>query len=239
MLPKAVSNRRRCDCWVKTAAKSNTLKFIPTWWKPITAPPSNYPSVWLQQKGTKMKKTLTTLALLLASSSVWAEQQCLDGLTPTASNARFSYSDLGTVTDKQTGLTWMRCAVGQQWNQAQERCEGEAQLENWQSALQTAQAVDDENANHALFNFAGKRGWRMANIKELVSLTEAACHSPSLNARAWGSAYTVELGNLAVYIWSNTPSTQGASALSFDSANGEVYHHAQTQGLSVLLVTEQ
>lgn len=186
-----------------------------------------------------MKKTLVSLALMMASSSVFAEQQCFDDLTRTAPNTRFSYSELGTVTDHQTGLTWMRCAIGQQWNQDQQRCDGEAQLENWQSALQTAQAVDDEQANHRLFQFAGKRGWRMPNIKELVSLSEAACHSPSMNGRAFGSAYTVELGSLATYIWSNTPSTQGAAALSFESANGEVYHHPHSMTFSVLLVTEQ
>lgn len=186
-----------------------------------------------------MKKMFITVSLLFISLTALAQQQCLHSMALSAPNTRFDYSNQGIVKDKLTGLTWMRCAVGQQWDADLDRCLGDATLENWQGALQTAQAVDDPNANHPLYQFAGKQGWRMPNIKELVSLSEMACYSPSMNDRVWGSAYDVEPGDLAGYIWSNTPSTQEASALSFDSVNGEVIHHSHNFAFSMLMVTEQ
>jgi hypothetical protein len=189
-----------------------------------------------------MKRLITALTLILASQAAMAAQECSTDFEKTAPNSRYFYSALGTVTDLKTGLTWMQCPIGTVWDASSRTCNGDANKETWQSALLTAQQIQNELGNHALHNFAGKTGWRLPNIKELVALTERACHSPAMNNTAFASGYTLELGDYAGYIWSNTPSGDGANVLVFDSINGEVYNWnplEPTNAFSTLLVTDE
>ena len=189
-----------------------------------------------------MKKLITVLSLALASQTVMAAQECSTDFAKTAPNTRYTYSDNGTVTDLKTGLTWMRCPVGSTWNAANEACDGAATKMSWQLALSTAEQIRNESGNHALHDFAGKKNWRLPNIKELVALTERACHSPAMNGTAFASGYTLEVGDYAGYIWSNTPNGDGSNVMVFDSFNGEVYNWnplESTNISSVLLVTDE
>ncbi|MCR9936254.1 DUF1566 domain-containing protein [Vibrio antiquarius] len=189
-----------------------------------------------------MKKLITALSLVLASQVAMAAQECSTEFAKTAPNTRYTYSDKGTVTDLKTGLTWMRCPVGMTWNAANEVCDGAATKMSWQFALSTAQQIRNPSGNHPLYNFAGKKNWRLANIKELVALTERACHSPAMNQTAFASGYTLEVGDTAGYIWSNTPNGDGTNVMVFDSVNGEVYNWSPlepTNTFSVLLVTDE
>jgi hypothetical protein len=61
------------------------------------------------------------------------------------------------VTDKLTGLVWQRCAVGMTWNNTSRTCSGTATQFKWQGAL-------------AYIRANAKGGWRIPNIKELVSI---------------------------------------------------------------------
>ncbi|OUD14415.1 DUF1566 domain-containing protein [Thioflexithrix psekupsensis] len=61
----------------------------------------------------------------------------------------------GTITDIKTNLQWMRCLIGQEWQDG--RCQGEAQEMNW------------HNAQKLKINFAGYNDWRVATIEELLS----------------------------------------------------------------------
>jgi hypothetical protein len=113
---------------------------------------------------------------------------------------------------------------------------------SWQLALSTAEQIRNESGNHALHDFAGKENWRLPNIKELVALTERACHSPAMNGTAFESGYTIEAGDYAGYIWSNTPNGDGSNVMVFDSVNGEVYNWSPlepTYIFSLLLVTDE
>lgn len=189
-----------------------------------------------------MKKLITALSLVLASQAVMAAQECSTDFGKTAPNSRYTYSDVGKVTDLKTGLTWMRCPVGSTWNAANEACDGAATKMSWQLALSTAEQIRNESGNHALHDFAGKKNWRLPNIKELVALTERACHSPAMNGTAFASGYTLEVGDYAGYIWSNTPNGDGSNVMVFDSFNGEVYNWnplEPTNTFSVLLVTDE
>lgn len=60
-----------------------------------------------------MKKLITALSLVLASQAAMAAQECSTDFGKTAPNSRYTYSDVGTVTDLKTGLTWMRCLLAQ------------------------------------------------------------------------------------------------------------------------------
>ena len=77
----------------------------------------------------------------------------------------FVNNDDGTVIDTTTGLMWMRCAYGLQWN-------GSTCLSdhlggyNWKTALLGVQDLNGKGG------FAGHVDWRIPNIKELASIVE-------------------------------------------------------------------
>ncbi|OEF22377.1 DUF1566 domain-containing protein [Aliivibrio logei] len=185
-----------------------------------------------------MNKFMFTALISLFSITAFA-QECSADLSRSAANSRYINFDNGTVADSLTGLTWMRCPLGKQWNNISQECEGSTETYFWQSALTMIASINDANGNHQLHEFAGIKKWRMPNIKELMSLKERACYSPAVNTKAFGKAFDYEVGDLAGYIWSNTPSNNGNEVYSFDTPNGEVlsYNPAQHK-LSVLLVAE-
>ena len=115
----------------------------------------------------------------------------------TSSQAQFRVNLDNTVSDQHSGLTWMRCPVGYNWQENSLACEdsiGEAQVFTWQEALQYAS------------NFAqiSHQAWRLPNTKELESLVNRRRHSPALD-----TAIFSELEVLTQ--WSATPATDGNS----------------------------
>lgn len=104
--------------------------------------------------------------------SVHAGQYCLPVTLHTSTLASTtSYVDNrdGTVTDSSKGLMWMRCSLGQQWQD--DRCRGEAQLEPYQHFVREVGQIQ----------FAGYRDWRIPTVKELDSITELQCERPAIN----------------------------------------------------------
>lgn len=71
---------------------------------------------------------------------------------------RYIIHNDGTVTDKETGLQWMRCSLGQTWNG--NGCSG------------NHLKLSMQDAAYAAFNsrFLGKADWRLPTIDELKSL---------------------------------------------------------------------
>ncbi|EIA3112217.1 TPA: DUF1566 domain-containing protein [Vibrio cholerae] len=127
---------------------------------------------------------------------------------------RYYDNEDGTITDKKTGLVWMRCSFGQSWNG--KTCVGKAKGFLWQHATELKH------------NFAGSTAWRLPTIDELDSLvycstgrtpsvrpngkyieaTSGMCFggnkSPSINVNAFPSASSHSY-------WSSSPDANGRS----------------------------
>jgi len=88
-----------------------------------------------------------------------------------------TYSDNGdgTVTDPTTGLTWMRCAIGQTWDGAAETCTGTASTHTWNQA----------NALTGTVNFAGQSDWRLPTIRELTTIVDVSIYLPTIDRKAF------------------------------------------------------
>jgi hypothetical protein len=101
---------------------------------------------------------------------------------PASTAGAFTLDPEGTATDARTGLTWDRCAIGQELvddgGEELPRCEGEAQAFNWQDAMQEVAA---RNAS----GWLGHDDWRLPNVKELYSLMERRCFGPIVDLKVF------------------------------------------------------
>ncbi len=102
----------------------------------------------------------------------------------------------GTVTDAKTGLTWMRCAMGQTWTGS--TCSGEASTYNFEQA----------NALTGTVTFAGQSDWRLPNIRELQTIMNWSVYSPMIDSVAFPN-----LPGQDVYFWLDTPSSTSYALL--------------------------
>ncbi len=131
-------------------------------------------------------------------------QECFTEIPASANELRFTINDDGTIFDKQTGLYWMRCNLGQTWENG--ICSGDALRLKWHEAL----------ANTGSFEFANKTNWRIPNIKEMSSIIEQQCTDPSINIRVFDK-------HISYPYWSSTPVMHPQShAWSVNFQNGEV-----------------
>ncbi|CAK0768082.1 hypothetical protein CCP3SC5AM1_540008 [Gammaproteobacteria bacterium] len=74
----------------------------------------------------------------------------------------------GTITDANTGLEWMRCAVGQTWTGA--ACSGNPVTYTYNQAITVKSTL------------AGHNDWRLPTIRELLTITDMTRHSPAIDA---------------------------------------------------------
>lgn len=128
-------------------------------------------------------------SLLFAAGGAMAQQSCLTSMTETAPVANFTDNTDGTIVDDTTGITWMKCAIGQTYSSDGNDCTGDPTPLTWQEALQTAHG----------FTFNNLNGWRVPNMKELATLTERSCVRPSINE-------TIFPNNPSDDFWTSTPS---------------------------------
>jgi len=73
-----------------------------------------------------------------------------------ATTGRFVPDEKGTVSDRQTGLMWMRCSVGQSWSG--QTCLGAPRLLDWWGATEQGKG------------FLGYSDWRLPKLQELQTL---------------------------------------------------------------------
>ena len=85
----------------------------------------------------------------------------------------FFINDDGTVTDVDSGLSWMRCAIGQQWNG--KTCTGAAIKYSWKQAFKQEDKIKQNGG------YAGLHNWRLPTLAELAMIVERQCHSPRVN----------------------------------------------------------
>jgi len=118
----------------------------------------------------KLIKIIATLACLLGvATGLQAAATCNASIAASTPSAEFTDNGNGTVTHNRTGLMWKRCAEGQTWSAG--TCSGSANSATWASALQSAVSATT----------GGYRDWRLPNIKELQSIVEEKCVTPSIN----------------------------------------------------------
>lgn len=83
----------------------------------------------------------------------------LPGLASSGETERFYYYADGTIAeDAETGLQWMRCSIGQEWNSATSSCDGDASQFGWGSALEITAEL------------GGHSDWRLPTREELSGL---------------------------------------------------------------------
>lgn len=133
------------------------------------------------------------LAAGAQASCLGTEDTAIPISTPTAS---FTVNGDGTLVDPRTGLMWMRCLLGQALVAGV--CTGTASIYTWSDALAAAHAAA----------FAGHADWRLANPKEMASISEDRCAGPSLN----GDLFPIT----SFGTWTSTPVKGGTSL--FDQA---------------------
>ncbi|MHB8165168.1 MAG: Lcl domain-containing protein [Sulfuricella sp.] len=88
--------------------------------------------------------------------------------TLTTPTADFADNGDGTVNHLKTGLTWMRCALGQTWDGT--TCTGTASTYTWDQAVALTSSV------------AGHSDWRLPSEKELGSIVEYGANNPAINS---------------------------------------------------------
>lgn len=175
-------------------------------------------------------KVMTKLAILTAVVSLLAgpllaprpalAQKCSGAIPLTSPASNFSQQGDGTATDRTTGLMWMRCALGQQWQGG--RCQGPATLFNWNEALKAAAAHE----------FAGYGDWRLPNKNELGSLVEQSCVAPAINLEVFPATP-------AAFFWTGSPYANLATgAWSVDFGYGSITATEKTGKIHVRLVRD-
>jgi len=136
-----------------------------------------------------MKVFYAGLLTLFATCAAGADQTCDTQTYPlSAPSERFADNGDGTVTDKQSGLMWMRCSLGQSWNGS--TCTGVAGQYSWQGAQDEAKALDQQGG------YAKHDDWRMPHIPELAMIVERQCANPRINLAIFPTP--------ATYFWTAT-----------------------------------
>jgi hypothetical protein len=112
------------------------------------------------------------LVACLFGAQACAGQTCRTDIAVSTPTGSFEFHENGTLTHKDTGLMWMRCALGQTWNGR--GCQGEYQLFTWEEAGKAVERLNREG-------YAGYRDWRYPVMPELASIVERRCFFPRVN----------------------------------------------------------
>jgi len=115
---------------------------------------------------------------------------------------RFTDNEDGTVTDNLTGLVWMKHASDE------DGADGFAPT-GWWSACAACNKL--KHGEHGLMDGSHPGEWRLATVRELLSLIDYSQHGPALpqghpfvgvaSYWYWSSTTTFDLGALFNYYW--------------------------------------
>ncbi len=133
------------------------IECLADWLKPQLSLPAAHITEWVLARYEDMFQVLATER---AYRVPLLRLQLAAGLKSKGTRmSKYIAYDNGTVLDTETGLMWMRCALGQKWNG--KTCVGEATGMDWKN---TCQQKGD--------GFAGYQDWRIPNIEELKTLID-------------------------------------------------------------------
>lgn len=176
-----------------------------------------------------MVSPVSTALLLsyLSALAGWGGQRC-EG-TPVRSSADFSFLAGGSqVFDHQTGLIWLRCLEGQEWNGS------------------TCKAADPKavNPGPSLTFAAAKRlaatrskppaeVWRLPTKAELLTIREPRCYNPSFSLELFPSEPAWSSDG---HFWTSTREAKGVSVVDAIGASDAWSTTAANQTAHVRLV---
>ncbi len=124
----------------------------------------------------------------------------------------------GTVSDPKTGLTWMRCSVGQTWTGS--TCSGAARTHTF----------DEANALTGTVEFANRSDWRVPNIRELQTIVDRSVYGPAIDRTAFPNTPSSNS-------WSGSASADGSTfAWLVHFNNGGAYYGNRSNSYTVRLV---
>ncbi|RZK01851.1 MAG: DUF1566 domain-containing protein [Flavobacterium sp.] len=140
----------------------------------------------------KKQKCVSLLGILLLSSSLVHAKECSKNVELTAPDSRYELLGGGKeVRDKKTGLIWQRCSLGQAWDG--KTCANSTISYTWEEALKESKALGN--------------GYRLPNIRELLTLVEYACRDTAINETYFPrTSYS--------FYWSSSPVGQSENSAS-------------------------
>lgn len=163
---------------------------------------------------------LIYLTLSVCMVSAAQAQTCNPNMVRTAPDSRYELvvgSGGSEVLDKQTGLIWQRCSLGQSWNGT--TCTGDASSHTWTDALAKAKAVGN--------------GYRLPNIRELRSLTEKACTQPAINNSFFPSTAGGEYWSASPYAGDNSYAWSVSFGVRYSNFNHTKYNKYYVRAVRV------
>lgn len=175
-------------------------------------------------------RTVFAIFTTFASSGLLA-QTCFDDQPASHTNGQYEDRHDGTILDVVNSLLWSKCNVGETYDAATNSCNGTpSYFATWQDALIATQ----DTANTTIGNLTG---FRMPNIKELASIVDYRCYSPSIDLDLFSTTIN------APY-WSNTPDEHqvhnqpGYEGLLINFSSGEEFDQLRNGIVVMRLVRE-
>lgn len=92
-----------------------------------------------------------------------ARQSGVDAIQRDAAR-HFVVTAPGVVKDKRTGLEWMRCTLGQDWDEKSKTCKGKVKAFDQDGANAIANKIN------GVGGFAKRVDWRLPSVRELAGL---------------------------------------------------------------------
>lgn len=167
-----------------------------------------------------------SLCAFLAVNTGLAQAACDLTVSQTTPKNHFTNNRDGTVTDNTTGLMWSVCLYGQTGSDC---TLGSATVSAWDSAL-----IQLDSVINYWPGYLNYTDWRIPNVKELASILEAQCSSPSLNPEV----FPINSGGTDA-TWTSSPDTTTAQniwAISFNTNGDTVTVDRTTATLGLRLV---
>jgi hypothetical protein len=147
-----------------------------------------------------LKQAALGLAVLLslAGAQAGAQHKPLEaGLIAVKMNEnRFIDNADGTLTDRAAQITWKRCSLGQQWDEALTSCKGRALALSLDQAREAVQQINQSESFH--------QDWRLPSLTELARIA-----SSSLNPEGVRISRENFPGTPASFFWTSSAKASG------------------------------